>query len=122
MPTVQKSLRVPDKLVQAIADAADAAARDFTALANELLSESVAMRRCPGITFMDDAAGRRPQTPRAEWAHGGGRPEDSRTRHETDRQVLGFVELLGGLAGVPVCENSPGPNGRPAPGCPVGRR
>jgi len=33
--------------------------RDFTALANELLSEAIAMRRCPGIGFMDGATGRR---------------------------------------------------------------
>ena len=59
MPTVQKSLRLPDTLVQAINDAADATGRDFTAVANELLAEAVAMRRCPGIAFMDGATGRR---------------------------------------------------------------
>jgi uncharacterized protein (DUF433 family) len=50
---------MPDSLAQAITDAADAAGRDFTALANELLSEAIAMRRCPGIAFMDGATGRR---------------------------------------------------------------
>ena len=59
MATVQKSLRMPEPLVQAITDAADAAGRDFTTVANELLSEAVAMRRCPGIAFMDGATGRR---------------------------------------------------------------
>ncbi len=59
MSTVQKSLRMPDTLVQAITDAANAAGRDFTTVANELLSEAVAMRRCPGIAFMDGATGRR---------------------------------------------------------------
>lgn len=59
MSTVQKSLRMPDTLVQAITIAAEAAGRDFTAVANELLSEAVAMRRCPGIAFMDGATGRR---------------------------------------------------------------
>ena len=59
MSTVQKSLRMPDTLVQAINDAANVAGRDFTAVVNELLSEAVAMRRCPGIAFMDGATGRR---------------------------------------------------------------
>lgn len=59
MATVQKSFRMPDTLAQAIADAAAATGRDFTAVANELLHEAVAMRRCPGIAFMDGATGRR---------------------------------------------------------------
>jgi len=59
MGTLQKSLRMPDTLVKAIADAADASGRDFSAVANELLREAVAIRRCPGITFMDGATGRR---------------------------------------------------------------
>jgi uncharacterized protein (DUF433 family) len=59
MSTVQKSLRMPEPLVQAITEAADATGRDFTTLANELLAEAVAMRRCPGIAFMDGATGRR---------------------------------------------------------------
>jgi len=45
--------------VKAITDVADAAGKDFSALANELLCEAVAMRRCPGIAFMDGASGRR---------------------------------------------------------------
>jgi uncharacterized protein (DUF433 family) len=59
MPTVQKSLRMPDGLARAITDAAEATGKDFTTLANELLAEAVAMRRCPGIAFMDGATGRR---------------------------------------------------------------
>jgi uncharacterized protein (DUF433 family) len=59
MSTVQKSLRMPGALVEAINDAAEATGRDFTTVANELLSEAVAMRRCPGIVFMDGATGRR---------------------------------------------------------------
>ena len=59
MSTVQKSLRMPDTLAQAITDAAEATGRDFTAVATELLSEAIAMRRCPGIAFMDGATGRR---------------------------------------------------------------
>jgi uncharacterized protein (DUF433 family) len=59
MPTIQKSLRMPDALAKAITDAAEATGRDFTTVANELLHEAVAMRRCPGIAFMDGATGRR---------------------------------------------------------------
>ena len=59
MGTVQKSLRLPEGLVKAIAETADASGRDFTAIATELLSEAVAMRRCPGIAFMDGVTGRR---------------------------------------------------------------
>ena len=59
MGTVQKSLRMPDTLAKAITDAAAATGRDFTAVATELLHEAVAMRRCPGIAFMDGATGRR---------------------------------------------------------------
>ncbi len=59
MGTVQKSLRMPEPLAKAITETAEAAGRDFTALATELLSEAVAMRRCPGIAFMDGATGRR---------------------------------------------------------------
>ncbi len=59
MGTVQKSLRMPEPLAQAIAETADASGRDFTAIATELLSEAIAMRRCPGIAFMDGATGRR---------------------------------------------------------------
>jgi uncharacterized protein (DUF433 family) len=50
---------MPETLVKAITDVADAAGKDFSALANELLCEAVAMRRCPGIAFMDGASGRR---------------------------------------------------------------
>jgi uncharacterized protein (DUF433 family) len=59
MATVQKTLRMPDALVKAITEAAEAIGRDFTAVATELLHEGVAMRRCPGIAFMDGATGRR---------------------------------------------------------------
>jgi uncharacterized protein (DUF433 family) len=48
-----------EALAKAITDAATATGRDFTAVATELLSEAVALRRCPGIAFMDGATGRR---------------------------------------------------------------
>jgi uncharacterized protein (DUF433 family) len=61
MGTVQKSLRIPGDVAEAIADAAATAGRDFSAVANELLLEAVKMRRCPGILFADGPSGRRPR-------------------------------------------------------------
>lgn len=59
MPTVQKSLRIPDKIAKAIEDAAVASGRDFSTVANELIAEAVKMRRCPGILFAEGPFGRR---------------------------------------------------------------
>jgi uncharacterized protein (DUF433 family) len=61
METIQKSLRIPADVAQAIIEAAEAAGRDFSAVANEFLVEAVKMRRCPGIVFADGPAGRRPR-------------------------------------------------------------
>jgi|SRR5215471_602627 len=55
--TVTKSLRIPKETVKEIERAARG--RDFSATANELLSEALKMRRCPGILFADGATGRR---------------------------------------------------------------
>jgi len=55
--TVTKSLRIPKETVEEIERAARG--RDFSAAANELLSEALKMRRCPGILFADGATGRR---------------------------------------------------------------
>ncbi len=59
MGSVQKSLRIPEEIATAIGEAAEAAGRDFSAVANEFLAESVKMRRCPGIVFGDGPTGRR---------------------------------------------------------------
>lgn len=59
MATVQKSLRIPEDLLRAIDDLAEAADQDFSAVANELLAEGIKMRRCPGIVFADGPTGRR---------------------------------------------------------------
>ena len=59
MGRVQKSLRIPEEIATAIQEAAEAAGRDFSAVANEFLAESVKMRRCPGIVFADRPTGRR---------------------------------------------------------------
>src|SRR5690349_4071674 len=59
MRTVQKSLRVPVDIARAVQDTADAAGRDFSTMANELLTEALKMRRCPGILFVEGPSGRR---------------------------------------------------------------
>jgi hypothetical protein len=59
MSTVQKSLRIPKDVVEAIEALAELAGQDFSATAIELLTEAVKMRRCPGIIFADGPSGRR---------------------------------------------------------------
>lgn len=59
MVSVQKSLRIPEELVQAIQEEAEIAGREFSRTANELLAEALKMRRCPGILFVDSPSGRR---------------------------------------------------------------
>jgi len=57
--TVQKSLRMPSEMAKPIEDMAKACGRDFSSMVNELVSEAVKMRRCPGIIFVDGPSGRR---------------------------------------------------------------
>ena len=59
MGSVRKSLRIPEEIATAIEETAEAAGRDFSAVGNEFLAESVKMRRCPGIVFADGPTGRR---------------------------------------------------------------
>jgi uncharacterized protein (DUF433 family) len=59
MPTVQKSLRIPNEIAKAIEETAEASGRDFSTVTNELIAEAVKMRRCPGILFADGPSGRR---------------------------------------------------------------
>jgi uncharacterized protein (DUF433 family) len=59
MKRVQKTVRIRDEVVRAIQEMAEATGRDFSAVANELLTEGVKMRRCPGIIFGDGPGGRR---------------------------------------------------------------
>ena len=59
MGTVQRSLRIPTELAKAIQRAAEDSGRDFSSVTNELLSEAVRLRRCPGILFADGPSGRR---------------------------------------------------------------
>jgi len=59
MAAIQKSLRIPIEVTREIEHLAEASGRDFSSMANELLAESVKMRRCPGVIFADGPSGRR---------------------------------------------------------------
>lgn len=59
MCTVQKSLRVPVEVAQAVQETAKAAGQDFSTMVRELLTEAVKMQRCPGVLFADGPSGRR---------------------------------------------------------------
>lgn len=59
MSSVQKSLRIPNEIAKAIEEEAKNSNRDFSAVANQFLSEAVRMSRCPGIIFAAGPAGRR---------------------------------------------------------------
>ncbi|MBI4523193.1 MAG: DUF433 domain-containing protein [Deltaproteobacteria bacterium] len=59
MSSVQKSLRIPADLANAIEEEAERSGRDFSAVSIELLTEAVKMKRCPGIFFADGPSGRR---------------------------------------------------------------
>ncbi|MBI2917857.1 MAG: DUF433 domain-containing protein [Chloroflexi bacterium] len=58
MKTVQKSLRVPQAVAQTIEEIAEASRRDFSSVTNEMLTEAIKVRRCPGILFADGPSGR----------------------------------------------------------------
>src|SRR5919198_5830930 len=53
------SLRIPEETRAAIQEAMRRTGRDFSSVANEMLTEAVRMRRIPGIVFADGPTGRR---------------------------------------------------------------
>lgn len=59
MPTVQKSLRIPKEIIKEIEDLAMRSGKDFTAVVNELLEESIKAHHCPGIVFVEGTSGKR---------------------------------------------------------------
>ncbi len=59
MRAIQKSLRIPERTVKEIEHLARESQRDFSSIANDLLAESIRMRRCPGIIFAEGVTGRR---------------------------------------------------------------
>jgi len=54
---------MPEEVARAIGEIADASLRDFSSVANEMLSEAVKMWRCPGIIFAEGTSGRRARIP-----------------------------------------------------------
>jgi len=53
------SLRIPSDAHGAIQELAKRTGRDFSSVANEMLTEAIKMRRIPGIGFADGPTGRR---------------------------------------------------------------
>lgn len=59
MRAVQKSLRIPQEILEEIERIADESGRDFSSTAKDLLTEAIKIRRCPGVIFADGVSGRR---------------------------------------------------------------
>jgi len=59
MRAVQKSLRIPQEILEEIEKIAHKSSSDFSSIAKDLLTEAIKMRRCPGIVFADGVSGRR---------------------------------------------------------------
>lgn len=52
------TIRIPEETRRAIDETCRRTGRDFSSVANEMLSEAVKMRRIPGIVFADSPLGR----------------------------------------------------------------
>ena len=59
MAPIQKSLRIPEKILIEIEQIAEETQKDFSSVTNELLEEAVKAHRCPGIIFTEGVNGRR---------------------------------------------------------------
>ena len=59
MPAIQKSLRIPEEIINEIERLAKVSGKDFTAIANELLGEAIKIHYCPGIIFTEGTRGKR---------------------------------------------------------------
>lgn len=59
MPTVQKSLRIPEETIKEIESIAMYSKKDFTTVTNELLEEAIKVHRSPGIVFTEGVSGKR---------------------------------------------------------------
>ena len=59
MKTVNARWKIPEDIYQEMERTAEIEHRDVNSVAEEMLSEAVKMRRCPGIIFADGATGRR---------------------------------------------------------------
>ncbi len=52
------SIRIPEETRSAIEEASRRTGRDFSTVANQMLSEAVKLRRIPGVVFVDSPSGR----------------------------------------------------------------
>ena len=59
MTTVQKSMRIPEEMIEGIQGIAQQWGKDFSTVAKELLEEAIRMHCCPGIVFSEGATGRK---------------------------------------------------------------
>ena len=59
MSTIQKSLRIPEEIIEEVKDLVLRSGKDFTALVNELLEEAIKAHHCPGIIFVEGTSGKR---------------------------------------------------------------
>jgi len=59
MPSIQKSLRIPDETVREIERIAAGSGKEFASVAKDLLEEALRSRKCPGIVFAQGPGGKR---------------------------------------------------------------
>lgn len=59
MPSIQKSLRIPENIIKEIEGLARSSRKDFTTVTNELLEEAIRAHNCPGIVFTEGTSGKR---------------------------------------------------------------
>jgi len=59
MASIQKSMRIPEEMLEGIQVIARERNMDFSTVTKELLEEAIKMYRCPGIVFNEGVRGRR---------------------------------------------------------------
>ncbi|MEK6692907.1 MAG: hypothetical protein AABY44_05710 [Nitrospirota bacterium] len=59
MGSIVKSIRIDKKTLSEVESLLQTKKETFSSLTSELIAESVKMRKCPGIVFVDGPAGRR---------------------------------------------------------------
>lgn len=59
MGSIVKSIRIDKKTLSELESLQQTKKETFSSLTSELIAESVKMRKCPGIVFVDGPAGRR---------------------------------------------------------------
>lgn len=59
MATIQKSLRIQQKILKEVENIAKVSRKNFGSTVNELLEEAIKAHRCPGIVFTEGIKGKR---------------------------------------------------------------